>query len=65
VSLSLAERRIAVLGATRLALFRRRRGELELLGGDSIDHTPKEEVVKLRIGPVLVLLAIVFDTMRQ
>ncbi|WP_233093828.1 hypothetical protein [Azotobacter chroococcum] len=33
MSLSLAERRIAVLGATRLALFRRRRGELELLGG--------------------------------
>ncbi|GLK58999.1 hypothetical protein ACFS3C_14900 [Azotobacter vinelandii] len=33
MSLSRAERRIAVLGATRLALFRRRRGGLELLGG--------------------------------
>ncbi|GAB3473734.1 hypothetical protein [Azotobacter salinestris] len=33
MSLSWAERRIAVLGATRLALFRRRRGGLELLGG--------------------------------
>ncbi|GAB3388907.1 hypothetical protein [Azotobacter armeniacus] len=33
MSLSWGERYIAVLGATRLALFRRRRGELELLGG--------------------------------
>lgn len=40
MSLSWAERRIGVLGATRLALFRRKRGELELLGG--VEYGPAE-----------------------
>lgn len=38
MSLSWAEERIAVLGTTRLALFRRRRGALELLGGAEYGH---------------------------